>query len=190
MLKRMWADPVWSKVIAGMILAAVASIGTYRAGWWPRIGSLALRLSALAKSSTLVPNWLLVILTLCAITVVIIVAFAIWIVIATPSSGVTFRDYSEDLLLGILWRWRYGRDGFIFDLYSFCPKCDYQIYPRQRGDYRIEYRCEHCGNRVEGVSTSVEEIESRVTRLIQKKIRDGSWSQVVHAQAVPSTEKP
>ena len=37
MLKVIWNDPVWSKVIAGGILAAVAALGAYLLNWWPII---------------------------------------------------------------------------------------------------------------------------------------------------------
>jgi len=41
MLKQYWNDPVWSKVIAGIILAVGALIGTYFLDWWPAIGRFA-----------------------------------------------------------------------------------------------------------------------------------------------------
>ncbi len=39
MLKVIWNDPVWSKVIAGGILAAAAVLLTYFLNWWPFIWS-------------------------------------------------------------------------------------------------------------------------------------------------------
>ena len=36
-MKALWRDPVWSKVIAGVILAALAAVGAYFLQWWPII---------------------------------------------------------------------------------------------------------------------------------------------------------
>lgn len=38
MIKEIWKDPVWSKVITTGILAIIASIGTYLFGVWPTVG--------------------------------------------------------------------------------------------------------------------------------------------------------
>jgi hypothetical protein len=38
LMKALWHDPVWSKVIAGVILAVTAAVGAYLLQWWPIIG--------------------------------------------------------------------------------------------------------------------------------------------------------
>lgn len=38
LMKELWHDPVWSKVIAWIILAVGAAVGTYFFKWWPIIG--------------------------------------------------------------------------------------------------------------------------------------------------------
>lgn len=37
MLKKIWHDPVWSKVIAGVILGIGTAAAVYFLDWWPRI---------------------------------------------------------------------------------------------------------------------------------------------------------
>lgn len=68
MLKKFWNDPVWSKVIAGTILAAGAVLGTYFLDWWPVIGHLLRVVYSFARSSTQVPNWILGVLGLLALS--------------------------------------------------------------------------------------------------------------------------
>jgi hypothetical protein len=38
MLKKIWHDPVWSKVIAVGIIAIFTAVGSYLLGWFPIIG--------------------------------------------------------------------------------------------------------------------------------------------------------
>ena len=59
MLKKLWRDPVWSKVIAGAILAIIGSCATY---FWPTVKSF-------LKSSTAVPNWLFIAVSLGVIVI-------------------------------------------------------------------------------------------------------------------------
>jgi hypothetical protein len=67
MLKRIWVDPVWSKVIANAVWYAGGAVATtivaavvYFGGWWGYIIAITSKIISLAVASTLVPNWLLV----------------------------------------------------------------------------------------------------------------------------------
>jgi hypothetical protein len=64
MLKKIWTDPVWSKVIANGIWAAgaviVAAIVAYVVGWGHSIAAAVSKIISLVAASTLIPNWLLV----------------------------------------------------------------------------------------------------------------------------------
>lgn len=186
MLKKVWVDPVWSKVIAAAIVAAVASIATYFAGWWPAIAAFTSKAGSLAISSTLVPNWLLTILVVSTISILVLLGVAMWTILFSSDSAPSFRDYTEDVVLGVRWRWLYGRDGTLYNLVSFCPRCDYQIFARNSSAYRavdsLEFRCEDCGALAAHFEIPLEEIESRVMRHIHKKLRTGSWSKVANVQ--------
>ena len=194
MLKKVWTDPVWSKVIAAAIVAGLASVITYFGGWWPNIGLFLSSAGSLAVSSTSVPNWLLAVLVLCAIVVLVVVAIGLCATFFSQNVRPSYLTYAEDVVLGIRWRWRYGSDGAIYQLVSFCPNCDYQIHPRDVAAYRavdhIGYRCEDCGALVGDFQMSLDEIESRVTRHIQKNLRTGTWSDVVKAQRRAAADEP
>jgi hypothetical protein len=62
-MKRIWADPVWSKVIAGVFLAVGGVVISSLMGWWPNITPIASEIFSPVQSflinSTLVPNWVL-----------------------------------------------------------------------------------------------------------------------------------
>ncbi len=123
-LKKIWADPVWSKVIATAILTVAATVTTYLVGWWPNIATNASKIGFLAAASTPVPNWLLVPICLLA-------AFGVFVPLAIlyrHIAGPDWHDYQQDTFFGIVWRWRYARDTIITPV-AFCPRCDTQMSP-------------------------------------------------------------
>lgn len=176
--KKVWADPVWSKVISAGIIAAFALISTYLAGIWPEIGSLWISAVALALSFVSVPVWLLAVLGLCAAFCAFIVVAVVW---SFVHPATTIPQYVEDEFFGIHWRWKFGGGGMILGLASFCPRCDYQIFPEDISAYRaaarFQYRCDECGSALRTIENmQPSELESRVERLIQKKLRSASAS--------------
>ena len=58
MLKRLWHDPVWSKVIAGLILSALTAVISYFLHWWPSIGNFFCGAFVGVMSRTSIPTWL------------------------------------------------------------------------------------------------------------------------------------
>jgi hypothetical protein len=173
MLRKAWNDPVWSKVIAGAILAAAGGLFAYFLGWWPAIIRGAVQQYAL-------PNWLLILLALAALPTPILMGAALWYrVFPTPAQSPPWAVYTSDVLLGVRWRWRYGQGWALYDLTCFCPACDFQVYAATAGAFRaaplITFRCDSCGRHIADFDGSVEELESKVTRLIQQKLRIGAW---------------
>jgi hypothetical protein len=174
MLRKAWNDPVWSKVIAGAILAATGTLLAYVLGWWPGILRVAEQRHAL-------PSWLLVLLTLAALPTPVLICAALWYrVFPPPPQNPSWFAYTTDVLLGIRWRWRYSASGNIFDLASYCPACDFQIYAKRadafRAAPRIAFSCECCGSHIADFDGLPEELENKTTRLIQKNLRSGEWN--------------
>jgi hypothetical protein len=92
-LKKIWVDPVWSKVIANGIWAAggiiLVAVVTYVVGWWPDIATLFSETISLAGASTTVPNWLLMLICVLA-------AFGLFVSLAAlyrHITGPSLRDY-------------------------------------------------------------------------------------------------
>ena len=78
MLKKLWNDPVWSKVIAGAILAVGTLLGTYFLDWWPTIGRFAKDAYNFALSPTSLLNWIIGVLGLLAAPTIIGLLAIIW----------------------------------------------------------------------------------------------------------------
>jgi hypothetical protein len=182
-IAKLWHDPVWSKVIAVAGISILGAIWSYFQGLWPAIGApIAYAMSWTFKQRTPIPNWLLILLYASGVATVVIVAIRVWAVISPAG----WRSYVEDEFFGVRWRWRYGHDGGVYDLHSFCPVCDYQVYAANASYFRtaprIEYRCENCGGRVlAGFDGVPEEVENRVIRHVQQKLRTSSWPKAADA---------
>ncbi len=175
LLKKAWHDPVWSKVIATIIIGIAGVLVTYFAGWWPIIAQMGSGLVAYTAASTQIPNWLLGLLILCAVLVIGAIGIAGYFLLAAGKPQVLWATYTTDEILGIKWRWHYGSKGLIYELYAYCPSCDLQVYARNSSAFRavdhIAYFCEHCGKVVAEFQMPEGAVENLVKRTIQKKIR-------------------
>jgi hypothetical protein len=182
-IKEIWHDPVWSKVIAGTILALATIIATYFFDWWPIVcRSIEMGWNSFLKSTPL-PNWVITVLVLLAISSV----FFLLVMVRNklfPSNKKTStsNDYKLDQFFGLRWRWGYYSNGVIRNLTTYCFDCDYQLYagsPPSPGRYKaavgIAYRCEVCGFKSEIFDEYKDSFEDKVVRLIQQKIRNGGW---------------
>jgi len=70
-LKGVWNDPVWSKVIAGAILGASAVTASYLLNWWPHIRQGLLNAWIFFGQATVLPEWaLLSLLSLLALILI------------------------------------------------------------------------------------------------------------------------
>jgi hypothetical protein len=180
MLKKLWHDPVWSKVIAGVILAVSATVATYFLHWWPAIGEFISQCFTFAMASSTTPNWLLFVLGLLALPMVILLGAIVREKIFPPQpSSPSWRSYTTDFFFGLRWRWTYGSRGEIYNAHTFCPNCDFQVFARDVSSYRvidhIAFHCESCGRHLGEFQESFASLESKTERFIQQKIRNGSW---------------
>lgn len=178
-LKSIWADPVWSKVIATALIAVAAGVGTYALHLWPAIGSRLGTALGFALSTATLPVWLVGLL-------VIITSFTLLAVLALAWSAMRERDhvpqwksYSTDVFEGLQWCWRLQDDGSVQSLFSCCPTCQYQVQAEERGGFTgfhdTSFRCDVCKIEIARFSEGVHSLQSRVVRLIQQKLRTGTW---------------
>jgi hypothetical protein len=160
--------PVWSNVIAGLIVAGILGVITYSLNWWPTITRALTATNSFLWQRTSVPNWLLGFMILIALAALLTV---VTVVIANTSRPPTpsWRSYTKDTFEGLTWRWAYDIHGGIYNLTSFCPHCDFEIDPRLG-------QCESCGRRLTAVDGLIDHIHERIEKLIQQKVRNGTWA--------------
>jgi hypothetical protein len=171
-------------VVSGLILAALIYISRH---WLPPIFTWLAHLVATAWHWLITPHavlgWVLIILLAGTLIVVIAGARRTRHVAEPPKSN--WRDFVQFEYLGVLWRWLYTSHGDIHSLVSFCPisGCDMQTFPRLGQWYggsreTTHYPCDRCGHTPE-IEGSEHEIESTVTREIQRLLRSDGWKEHV-----------
>ena len=180
LLKKLWHDPVWSKVIASVILAMGAAISAYFLDWWPLIGQFAFQSYQFILASTFVPNWALLIMGLLSLPALVLLGAVAWqTVFRSEQPSLSWRNYTTDIYFGLRWRWRYFDDGQIYDTHTFCPHCDFQVYSRDVSFYsaidHIAFHCDSCGRHLGEFQESLASLESKTKRFIQQKVRNGTW---------------
>lgn len=179
MLKSLWKDPVWSAVIASGLVTTAGVGGTYLLGLWPTIANTAGRSWNFLLTSTAVPNWLLIVIGIAVIPTLLLVVAGSWALFARRSPAqATWAEYTSDKFYGLRWRWRYV-SGSIDSLNTFCPHCDYQVFPHNASGFRdidrIGFKCDSCHRSLGEFDESVRSLESKVERFIQQKVRNETW---------------
>jgi hypothetical protein len=169
--KSAWSDPVWSKVISAVIIAAGAAVGAYFLKWWPSVGRAGMSAWRFLVATTPIWNWLLGV-------------GAIWVILTliearraslSAKKKVAAPPYTEDEFFGVRWRWRYAGHEVI-GLHCLCLRCGLQVYFGDASCFdavpRVGSRCEDCGNVVGLHDGNYDMLENHVIRLIHRNLRD------------------
>lgn len=179
MLKEAWKDPVWGNVIATLIGTTILSIVGYFQ--WTTIVQVSNRFTSFAQSATTIDNWVLGLIALTtALTGVLSIIF-IKSKFSKPKKKMEeWREYKKDAFSKLLWRWDYFNNGKIYNLTTYCPHCDYELVPdvlsrREQGRVLLEFMCEDCNMVLTRFDEAKPDYESKITRLIEQKIRAGTW---------------
>jgi len=176
-----WKDPVWSAVIAAGILASASAAVTYVLNLWPLLGKLVLGAYDFTLGVSALANWLIGLLVLFSMPT-IIVLFALFWRYVKPKQPKTpdWRHYTYDHFFGLRWRWRYLSDGSISQLHTFCPRCDYQIFPHNVSAFsvidHIAFHCDSCQSNLGDFQESYKSLENKAVRFAQQKLRNGRYS--------------
>jgi hypothetical protein len=188
MLKKLWNDPVWSKVIAAAIIALAG--GAWLAhwqNWWTPIEHatrVALGTSWMFLTGTTpVRRWIYSLLLVVAGLFVLLLVGLASTLYSTKESVSPFvpivrvedwRSYVTDTFYEIKWRWGYA-GGEITHMLAFCPRCDYQMVPEGMSLIsQISFRCDVCGRRYD-IQESWDSVRSIVKRLVQQKLRSETY---------------
>lgn len=177
--------PLWSNVLGGLAVAGLLAIGGYLLDWWPSVRGVTIVTLEWLEARTETPNWVLCLLSIPTAGFLFLIGAGIWYKINPETAHIAdaqWTDYTKDRIFGLVWRWCYV-GGVIEQLVSFCPHCDYQVYPSNASGFaavdRITFKCESCGRQLGTFDESVSYFESRVKRTIQQKLRNDDWKTIV-----------
>ena len=171
LIKKIWHDPVMSKIVASVLLLVIGVVWTIFAGWWSAIHSALSKAWVWLFLITPTVNWLLVLLSLAAaVLTVLLLQFLYYRFF--DKKGNAF-DYRTDEFFNVKWRWDWAH-GRLSNLTAYCPACDFEVF-FDNSAYDIAKTsaifCEDCNSLLHQFEQSVDEVESRVSRMILRNVR-------------------
>jgi hypothetical protein len=90
-----------------------------------------------------------------------------------------WRDYNQDDIYGMRWRWRYGAYNADIDtIWCFCPG-DYTELVYLDGYSEVSFRCETCGRKFGPFNGDRHHVIGMAERQIRRKLRTNEWKAVV-----------
>lgn len=177
-LKKIWSDPVWSKVISAGILALLASLYATVSGSWGSVWHGVGVAWDYITADVLVSRWALSLLWVWALlATTLIIAVAVHNVSQSKSVVNDWRSYRSDNFFGLKWRWKL-HEAQPYDICAFCPVCDLQLDPQYENHFRVtavmQFQCDY-GHGSWPFQETWNSLEDRITRMIQQKLRNGTW---------------
>jgi hypothetical protein len=97
-IKKVWVDPVWSKVISGGILALIATAYA-SVHWWALLSAASAQAWSCIVGGVTTPRWLFWVLVLLTAGTIIVLALAL--IDSKSETDVHWSTYTEDKFLEI-----------------------------------------------------------------------------------------
>jgi hypothetical protein len=180
-LGKMWNDPVWSKVIAVAIVAAVGAIWATLEHKWGAVGSW------ITTAWTATWNWVKVGGNVPGWAQMLLYLFSGGFLFLVGVFAMAWYRKEENAIkpelkfMGLVWRWqirrRSDRDEMV-NVIAFCPECEMQIHPARFRDVprnHTKFICDRCPGRPERLDFEgePEEVYDLVIREAQRQLRKG-----------------
>lgn len=168
-------NTIRNRVIAALCTSAIIALVNYLipSGW----GSVFTVIKAVLMwlgSTSATYNWLLCILIPCSVMLLGWMVMALFANLC-PSDNLSSLP-KQMTFIGVVFRWTYLKNGNVNGFASFCPKCDFQIYPRPSSTYKAipggGYFCENCNWQSQPFDCTIPEMEDQVQRKIYHCLRE------------------
>jgi len=168
--------PIYSKVTAGLILAALLAILNQVFSW--NIFSSIFKFSG---QKYIVPMWYLMVIFVVPLAVILGIQFL------KRKKNVSAKKpdwmlYTEDLIFDILWQWKYRWESIdslrTDELIALCPKCKREIaIDKTNTTYRnsLSLICFNCDFKKNTNGRDFYDFKQLVIREIQGRIRNGEY---------------
>ena len=189
-MKKVWKDPVWSSVIAGIVLAVLLAAGQHFLGLWLYFIKGAEWVWSVITVDVSVPLWLLI------TGIPILVLFIPVTTRVIPDKEPKFTKYTHDHILGIDWNWKwippnkFRADYKLDELTPRCPSCKSTLNINDydgRLVYCINDSCKwawplasqrysfpRAAHRSDAIDHS-SKVNERVMKEIDRKLHTGEW---------------
>jgi len=187
MIKKIWKDPVWSKLIVLLFVALAGVISNHYIDWWNSCKSFISNFYIYLRETSEIQNWILILVSLIASLFILLILMKLLykIFVKKQEEKPSYQNYLSDTFFNIKWHWKQDVWGMgvepIYDMYTLCSNCEYQIYPQEKldaynpGKYTVSFYCEHCNTTYKDIPFSFNELKHKVILKIQHKLRTGTW---------------
>ena len=161
--------------IGGLLLGLLQWLTGFISIVWHACRSVVIWLYHFLLLSIPVPLWLIIIVSPIIISTLIKIYAGF---MKNEVEPLNFRDYNQDDIMGVRWRWLYTSNGGIVNLYCLCPYDGTQLVYTY--DYRqLYFRCETCGEKFGPFEGDHNVVLGMIERQLHRKLRSGDWKSVV-----------
>jgi hypothetical protein len=170
-IRKVWKDPVWSKVIAAGILLGIPVLVAYATNSWTIIGNFLTSMWHWLFETDTSPNWVLIPAGILGILALVLLILKL----KSQFSQIKYLDsYTCDDFYNLKWRWSFGFSYSIDTIQSFCPECDHQLVGLRVPSHNHShhwYDCPDCDFRSEEYKFTPDVLHKKVILKIQKNMR-------------------
>ena len=194
-LANFWKDPVFSGLIAGVGTLLVVNHFTDFFNWlWNKTTYVGNAVFSWMNEPSEIPKWVLLLLCIWFACSLIFICLVFYANREEPSQEASWLDYKEDDFFNLKWRWQYV-DNAVSYMNCFCPRCDFQILPRNGSDFKqgriidiSEFACDSC-NFVVHRNKSAYDVQEEAIRHVQRNLRTGDWKLAVSSNSEDETSR-
>jgi hypothetical protein len=173
-LKKVWNDPVGSKLIAAAIIAAVGGWVAYHWSnvWLPALQRVAAAAWAFLLAKSLLSHWAVGLLLLGDVLFLVLLA---WVVLIATQAGKEkppeYLSYTSDNFYGLKWVWKY--EGMVPRILAALCSCGFQVNPDDNSIFAssLRFHCENCRRTIPVEGHSWGSLQDAVMRHIQLRLR-------------------
>ncbi len=164
-----------NSIIVTLSTGAIHALVTYLIpGGWGSVFTVIKAVLMWLGSTSATYNWLLCILIPCS---VMLLGWTVMALFANLRSSDNLSSLPKQMtFLGVVFRWTYLKNGHVNSFASFCPMCDFQIYPQPSSTYKAlpggVYFCENCSWQSQPFDCTIPQIENQVLRKIDHCLRE------------------
>jgi len=174
MIKALWNDPVWSKVIATVLIGVFTLIGTLLLGLWPLLISALLGAWNWIISDIKLPLWFFMLLLGAAgFLFLAIFSNALENYRLKHKDTPPWKDYTSEHFFGARFEWQWSHNNTPKNLLPLCLQCDAIMTKYDTSAYMVsptlQLICENCGYK--GVEIEGTETDLNRKILIQVELR-------------------
>ena len=185
MIRKIWKDPVWSKVISVGILLLIGIISDHYISWWERLKINLSKFILYLNQTVELEYWKFYLLILSTSLFFLLVILIIFSILKEKSEHnklkYPWEKYTTDIFFGVECHWEYLYNSTApMNIHYLCPSCQYELHPKNHYNIRYSddttiFRCENCNTTYEEVLINPRYIENKIILKVQQKIRTNSW---------------